>query len=220
MSWRCARHDSRNCHVFGGIVPDPNFLPRFRPDRARPQPDQRGGSSGGSSRTCRSVNASGDPDHASERCLWARCAARCSASASAPRCAAGTSASAPGPPPARAPTRTRARGAGSSRNPREGLSRAERVVGQQGFEDRRPGGLQRHGAAQRLVEVGALVLIEHEDHDDAPLVRGVAGLPGGRVMADVQLADRHRLRQRLTHPDRDAFGPARRPPFLLRAARP
>src|SRR5687767_219540 len=45
------------------------------------------------------------------------------------------------------------------RDPGEGVASSERILGQQRLEDRRPRALARHRLAQRLIDVGVLVVI-------------------------------------------------------------
>src|SRR6188472_2511805 len=68
-------------------------------------------------------------------------------------------------------------------HPRELVLAAERILAQQGLEDRRAHGLSGHRGAQRLVDVDALILVEDQDDDDAALVRRFVGT-GLDVMAD------------------------------------
>src|SRR5688572_1949345 len=56
------------------------------------------------------------------------------------------------------------------RDPREGVAASERIFGQQCLEDRRACALARHRLAQGLIDVGVLVVIEHENDHDAALI--------------------------------------------------
>src|SRR5207247_7049648 len=65
---------------------------------------------------------------------------------------------------------------------------AERVFLQQRVEDRCAGALALHRRAQRLLEIGLIVTLEHENDDHAALVRRIAHPRPWRRVADVQPA--------------------------------
>jgi hypothetical protein len=88
---------------------------------------------------------------------------------------------------------------------------------QQRVENRGARSFLSHRAAKRLIQVDGVVVVEHEDDDHAALVGGIVSFRRWRrpMLADIQFANRHRLRNRASNPERDLVGAAGRTPFFF-----
>src|SRR5882762_3024554 len=105
-----------------------------------------------------------------------------------------------------------------SGHPCECRARRERVLCEERVENRRPRTFMRHRRPKRLIDVGALVMTQHEDDHHATLVRRIAPPAGWHVMAGVELPDDNGFPHGRAHPHRDLLGPAARTPLLRRAS--
>src|SRR5262245_10954297 len=103
-------------------------------------------------------------------------------------------------------------------HPGKRLVRRQRIPRQQGLEDRRLDTFQSHRLPECLIHVRTILALDDENDDDATLIRGLLESLRRHVMTDVQLANRNRLVERLTHPHRDALGTTGRASLFTFAA--